>query len=96
MENFVSLDAAIIALQELRYTPSGIAVIEMTVEHTSKQMECKQERVASFQIVSKIVGDLALDEYRVGEKVHIRGFLTASNQRSSKLILHVQEITHIE
>ncbi|MBR6026505.1 MAG: primosomal replication protein N [Neisseriaceae bacterium] len=96
MENYISLDATIIALQELRYTPSGLPIIEMTVEHNSKQMECKLERIACFQILSKIIGDLALDKYQVGEKVHIRGFLTASNQRSSKLMLHVQEITHIE
>ncbi len=91
--NLVRLHARIAAREVLRYTPAGIPVLALTLEHQSQLVEAGAPRVVDLAIEAIAIGAvaLALDRVEQGRTLAVRGFLANRSKRSTRTVLHVNE-----
>ncbi len=81
-------------LDSLRYTPAGIARIEMKIRHASMQHEAGAERQVQCEITALALGEAAQQAARLhtGQQVKVEGFLAQRSLRNTQLILHIETI----
>ncbi|NYT26241.1 primosomal replication protein N [Alcaligenaceae bacterium] len=93
--NRILLTAAVVELQPLRYTPAGVAALELTLAHESEVHEAGQARRVNFQAKAIALGDTAhlLADVPLGAGLELEGFLAAARKGSNRLILHIQKAT---
>ena len=97
MENTVTLTAIIRYLSDIRYTPAGLPVLQMKLEHASEQIECGQKRIVKCEISAKLMGPQALDwQYGLESSVKVKGFLACRSFKNPNLVLHIQHIEHLK
>ena len=84
----------ILKLGVLRYTPAGIAVIEFTVNHVSRQIEAGVARQIICEILAVALGQLALTVagFKINSAVKLAGFLNRKSHMNQQLILHIDHI----
>jgi len=87
----------IIKLGVLRYTPAGIAIIEFTIHHVSRQMEAGVVRQIICEVLAVAMGQLALTvaEFRIDSAVKLTGFINRKSHLNQQLMLHVNHIALI-
>ena len=85
----------IVALEPVRYTPSGTPVLNLLLEHKSEQIEAGQSRKTAFTLSAKQINPQN-SILNVGDKVKVTGFLNSKSIRNPELILHIQRIERIE
>lgn len=87
----------IIKLGVLRYTPAGIAVIEFTINHVSRQMEAGAARQIMCEILAVAMGQWALtvSEFKINNTVKLTGFINRKSHMNQQLVLHVNHIVLI-
>ena len=91
--NLLILIARIAKCGAVRYTPAGIPVLDVQLEHESQQQENKRSCLIRFEIAGKIIGEEALKwQNRQGSVVRVSGFLAAQSRRYPKPILRIQDI----
>ena len=92
--NRVLLTATVVEIQPLRYTPAGVAALELTLEHESEVLEADQPRRVMFHVRAIAMGNTAhlLADVPLGAQLEVQGFLAASRKGSSRLILHIQNV----
>jgi primosomal replication protein N len=86
------LTARIAEVKALRYTPSGIPVQDLVLEHESEIEEAGQVRQVKATIKAVAFGAVAerMRQHTVGSCWRFDGFI--ANQRVGKsVVLHVQE-----
>jgi primosomal replication protein N len=89
--NRLQLQAVVVQVQSLRYTPAGIPVLNLVLEHESQQTELDTPRTVSLQIRAVAFGPLAetLQKQALNELVVFDGFL--ANARNGKgVVFHIQ------
>lgn len=97
MENFVALAAKIRQVSDVRYTPAGLPVLEMLLEHASEQHEMGKNRIVKCEINAKLLGQMALAwKDTVDNMVKVEGFLACRSFKDSRLVLHIQNIEHLK
>ncbi len=91
--NEVRLTGTIASREALRYTPAGIPVLTLSLEHASGQVEAEVPRRVELHIEAMVIGELArrMERLQVGQPVSVRGFLANRSRRSTRVILHVNE-----
>lgn len=92
------LSGSLAERKPLRYTPVGLAVSEARLVHASEQLEAEKLRQIRCEFSVLAIGEMArwLDAAPLGTAVRISGFMAAKSQRSSALVLHVQQIEFLE
>lgn len=92
--NRLSLRARVIEVKPLRYTPAGIPVQELLLEHCGESLEAGYTRKVEFTVPAVAIGEMAtqVQQVALGTEVTIQGFLSASRKNSSKLVLHIQTV----
>lgn len=95
--NQVQLRAVVLECQPIRYTPAGLPVIEMQLEHESEVIEAGRARRIQMVISALAMGDLArqLADTPLGTQLQLQGFLAPTRKGSSRLRLHLQASTRI-
>lgn len=95
--NRLTLDACLISKNELRYTLTGLPVIEALFQHDSIQLENGFERQANFDVLVISVGEpaLILAQSEVNLDYRLQGFINRKSLKSIKLRLHVTHISPI-
>ena len=89
--NRLQLQAVVVQVQNLRYTPAGIPVLNLVLEHVSQQTEMDTPRTVQLQIRAVAFGALAerLQKQALNEMVAFDGFL--ANARNGKgVVFHIQ------
>ncbi len=89
--NRLQLQAMVVQVQNLRYTPAGIPVLNLVLEHESQQTEMDTPRTVQLQIRAVAFGALAerLQKQAFNEMVAFDGFL--ANARNGKgVVFHIQ------
>lgn len=78
----------------LRYTPAGVAVIEFTINHVSRQKEAGVARQIIFDILAVALGQLALTVtgFKVNNTVKLTGFINRKSHMNHQLVLHTDHI----
>ena len=88
--NRLDLTASIVEISSMRYTPSGLPVVEIRLEHESHLEEAGVLRKVNLLMKSKAVGILA--EKLVLQKLNVaylfNGFL-ARGTNSKSVIFHI-------
>ncbi len=92
--NALQLSATVIQVQSLRYTPAGVPVINLLLEHESVAMELGTPRQVKLQLRAMAFGADAETLSRQGLDLvgQFHGFLT--NARTSKgVVFHIQDFS---
>ena len=94
MNNLIKLTARILQVQPLRYTPAGVPVLDVVLQHESWQEEKRTKNVWSkFEIPARILGKQAEEwQYRQDAVIESEGFLAQRSQRFPKPVLRIQNI----
>ncbi|MBP6562475.1 MAG: primosomal replication protein N [Neisseriaceae bacterium] len=93
MINQLTLCAHISQLDALRYTPAGLPVLMMVLQHHSTQEEAGQDRSVTCEVQAKLFGDAAKTwQHAQDSMVKVTGFLSQKSLRNPRLVLHIQTI----
>ena len=95
--NQVSVTASVLEIKPLRYTPAGVPVTELVLDHVSDVMEAGAMRRVQFSIVAVALGDIGLlmAQTPLGVLLNIEGFLAPVRKGASKLVLHIQQASRV-
>ncbi len=92
--NSFALVAAVVQVQNLRYTPAGIPVLNLVLEHESRQIEAGTPRQVNLQMRAVVFGDMAntLSREPLMQAMEFHGFL--AHARASKgVVFHIQSFS---
>jgi primosomal replication protein N len=92
--NSLVLVAAVVQVQNLRYTPAGIPVLNFLLEHTSQPIEAGTPRQVNLQLRAVVFGDMAntLSREPLMQAMEFHGFL--AHARASKgVVFHIQSFS---
>ncbi len=97
MSNRVRLNARLVSRADLRFSPSGVAVLQAGLHHRAAVAEAGVERQLDFELEAIALGDAArrLDRQALGTELDIDGFLAPRSRRSRTLIVHIIEFKTI-
>lgn len=96
--NRIQLQAVLKAREALRYSPAGVAILTVQLEHASSQREAGSDRKVEFELDAVFADRLALaaDRLALGATLQLSGFLAPRRRQSRQLNLHVTEFELIE
>lgn len=96
--NRCELSGRLLERGNLRYTPSGIPVIEFRIDHVSEQIEAGNPRRVECELACVAVGPTALlmKESSPGADMTVGGFLAARSLKQKSPVLHVTAIEFVE
>ena len=91
--NEVALAGELTAIEPLRYTPAGVALINFRLLHRSQQKEAGVKRQVECEINGVAMAEVAkaMSGLKVGQAVKVTGFLNRKNRMSAQLILHATQ-----
>ncbi|HYG13739.1 MAG TPA: primosomal replication protein N [Methylophilaceae bacterium] len=91
------MQGALIHKETLRYTPAGIPLLSLTLQHASEQLEAGLMRKVECEVNAVAMGELALKTQNIepGTPVDVSGFLARRSLRSTQLVLHINTIERI-
>ena len=93
MDNQFKLVALLHRINELRYTPAGIPVLDVVLRHNSQQEENGSKCQIQFELPAKIIGPNALLwQHQKGQLVCVTGFLAQRSQKNAQPVLRIQTI----
>jgi len=93
LDNLTKLSALIYKVESLRYTPAGIPVLDVVLQHESWQEENGQKCLVKFEIPARILGKQAEEwQYRQDTMVEAEGFLAQRSKRFPRPVLRIQNI----
>lgn len=94
MLNQVCLQARVIEVKPLRFTPAGIPIQELMLEHCSEALEAGHSRKVEFVIAACAIGEVSqsLQNMVIGTEIRVEGFLALARKNSSRLVLHIQRV----
>ena len=93
--NRIEISGVLAKLDAIRYTPSGIPVIQFRVLHESTQQEAGNPRrvVCEFDGIAFEREARLLSGLKLGAELTVKGFLDRKSRGSGRLMVHA---THIE
>lgn len=87
------LQAEVVRIEPLRYTPAGIPLLNFVLHHTSEQIEAGLKRKVECEVNAVAIGDLASSpQIKIGKRVKVSGFLAKRSMKSTQLVMHVNQI----
>ncbi len=89
--NQLQLSAVVVERKAKRYTPAGLPVVEMLVQHQSAVQEAGLSRTIELFMSVKAIGTIAeqLELVPLGATLRCEGFLAPARQQSKRLNLHL-------
>ena len=93
--NKLVLQAEVVQIEPLRYTPAGIPLLSVVLRHVSDQVEAGMKRKVECEVNAVTLGDLALKGLEVGSHIQASGFLAKRSLKSTQLVMHINNIVHI-
>ncbi len=89
--NQLQLSAVVVERKAKRYTPAGLPVVEMLVQHQSAVQEAGLSRTIELFMSVKAIGTIAeqLELVPLGTALRCEGFLAPARQQSKRLNLHL-------
>ncbi|MDP1596489.1 MAG: primosomal replication protein N [Methylotenera sp.] len=98
--NKLELQAEVVLIEPLRYTPAGIPLLSVVLRHASDQIEAGMKRrveceVNAVALGDQILGTPALKGLKVGVHILVTGFLAKRSLKSTQLVMHINHIEFI-
>ncbi|MDR0529644.1 MAG: primosomal replication protein N [Zoogloeaceae bacterium] len=96
--NHLCLAGRLLEKQPLRYTPSGLPIIEGRFTHHSEQWEAGVARQVECEISFLALGDTAHWMLAASYEANLvlSGFLAAKSRNRKTSVFHVQEVDFLE
>lgn len=96
--NRVQLEASIVELGSLRYTPAGIPVQDCVLAHAGQVNEAGIPRHVEFSIPAIALGEIGKQVAAMGLARDARfvGFLARKHRNSRTLVFHITAVQEIE
>jgi primosomal replication protein N len=93
--NRLQMNATLVERSAMRFSPAGVPVVEAQLQHRSRTVEAGVERLLDFPFNAVAIGDTArqLAQVDLGGHLRLDGFLAPRSRRSTRLTVHVLEIT---
>ena len=94
--NAVTLAGRLAAVEPLRHTPAGLALLQFKLVHKSVQIEAGFKRQVECEVSCVVLGEPAaqLSKMKEGADVSVTGFLNRKNRMSAQLVLHASQIDY--
>jgi primosomal replication protein N len=97
MENRLVLGGVVTRVDPCRFSPTGIPIVRLMLEHRSAQREAGQPREARCRLPVMACGDeLLATAHRIviGQTIRVHGFLARASHRQGEdtLVLHAEHI----
>lgn len=86
------IQAEVVQIEPLRYTPAGIPLLSVVLRHVSEQIEAGMKRKVECEINAVVLGDLALKGLKQGVQIIAQGFLAKRSLKSTQLVMHINDI----
>ena len=88
--NEVELTGELTAIESLRYTPAGVALVNFRLLHRSQQIEAGVKRQVECEMNGIAMAEVAkaMSGMQIGQTVRVVGFLNRKNRMSAQQILH--------
>ena len=95
--NRIRLHAKVVEHSALRYTPAGIPVAELKLQHQGAVVEAGMERQLDFECAAVAVGPVAqtLSRVALGSTIEIDGFIAPVSRRGQRLRIHITSYREI-
>ncbi len=96
--NRVLIAGRLLELKSLRYTPAGVPVTEIRIEHSSRQTEANVEREVNCELAAVALGDTAkmIQGAKLGDAIRAEGFLANRGKSTKNIVLHITNIEFFE
>lgn len=96
--NRVEISGRLVETGRLRYTPAGIASLELKLSHVSEQIEAASRRQVKCEVQALAFGEVAaaLAQVACGTTVTLTGFLDRRSLHDERPLLHVTGYALIE
>jgi|TARA_B100000768_G_C11026090_1_gene268122 primosomal replication protein N len=82
----------IIYLDTKRFTPAGIPVLSLKIRAESEQIEAGLKRIVNVDVESVVIGELANNDFKMGNKFSFFGFFDKRSKKSTHLVFHITQI----
>jgi primosomal replication protein N len=94
--NQARLSGALVSLSVLRYTPAGVAVTTLGLDHTSTVEQAGAPRTIAFHLEATALGDAALaaSHLQLGQHYTFEGFWAPAHYRTQRLGFHITQLVH--
>jgi primosomal replication protein N len=95
--NRLLLDAAVVEREILRYTPAGIPMLGVLLQHRSDVTEAGMTRQVDMTVPGLVAGSLtdAVQRLELGRVVRLGGFLALKRRNARTLVFHITELQDI-
>jgi primosomal replication protein N len=93
--NKLVLQAEVVQIEPIRYTPAGIPLLSVVLRHASEQIEAGMKRKVECEVNAVTLGDLALKGLKIGMHIQASGFLARRSLKSTQLVMHINHIESI-
>lgn len=90
--NYLTLQAEVVQIEPLRYTPAGLPLLSVVLRHVSEQVEAGMKRKVECVVNAVAIGDLALTKLALGTQIRVTGFLAKRSLKSTQLVMHINQI----
>jgi primosomal replication protein N len=92
--NQARLSGLVVALSVLRYTPAGLAVMTLELDHTSTVEQAGSSRAIAFNLEATALGDaaLAVSQLVLGQQVTFAGFWAPAHYKTKRLTFHITQV----
>jgi primosomal replication protein N len=93
--NKLVLHAEVVGIEPLRFTPAGIPLLSVMLQHTSEQVEAGMQRKVNCEVNAVILGDLTKLNIQIGSQMIATGFLAKRSLKSTQLVMHINHIEQL-
>jgi primosomal replication protein N len=98
LDNLLALTATVHREDPLRYTPIGLPILEVWLNHKSRQMIHDFTRDITCEIQAILIGEDAKKFFGklAGKIVHVTGFLSQRGFRNPRIVLNIEHVKFLE
>ena len=95
--NLLVIQGELLKVEELRFTPAGIPILNLVIGHTSEQVEAGMKRKVECEVNAMVMGELAktCQSLQAGTPVKVAGFIAKRSFKSTQLVLHINRLEKI-
>ncbi len=92
--NQARLSGLVLGLSALRYTPAGVAVMTLELDHTSTVEQAGSTRALAFNLEASALGDaaLAVSQLVLGQLATFEGFWAPAHYKTKRLAFHITQL----
>lgn len=94
--NTLVIAGTVQAVEPLRYTPAGLPLLRLQLQHDSEQLEAGMHRKVQCVLPAVLIGEKASLALHIGDQIKAKGFLARRSAKSTQVVMHIQEIQLIQ